>query len=76
MMGPIIGGSLYVAFGYFWCYIILAAFLFLSMLFAAFVMPNSMNKKGPAEDENEEEITEEAKELKIQQEKEFDRISK
>jgi MFS family permease len=76
MMGPIIGGTLYVTFGYFWCYIILAAFLFFSMLFAAIVMPNSINKNGPAEEDEEEEESLEIKEMKIQQEKEFDRMSK
>lgn len=43
MVGPLIGGELYVQFGYFWCYIVLAAFLGCDMLLTLFVMPNSMN---------------------------------
>lgn len=43
MVGPLIGGELYVEFGYFWCYMMLAAFLFCDMIFTLFVMPNSIN---------------------------------
>ena len=43
MVGPILGGSLYVKFGYFYCYIILAGFLLCDMIFTAFIMPNSIN---------------------------------
>lgn len=58
MMGPIIGGELYVTFGYFWCYILLAGFLFCDMLFTALVMPSSINFSRVAA---EEEVSEEEK---------------
>jgi len=55
LVGPMIGGSLYVVFGYFWCYILLAAFLMFSLLFVLVVMPNSINKSEDAEKEGGEE---------------------
>ena len=45
MMGPIIGGTLYVKFGYFWCYSILAGFLFVSVFITLIVMPGSINSQ-------------------------------
>ena len=51
LVGPIIGGTLYVTFGYFWCYIILAGFILLSLLFVLIVMPNSINKSGTAQED-------------------------
>jgi MFS family permease len=44
MLGPILGGLLNVAFGYFYCYIFLAGFLGFAMLFTFFVLPNSLNQ--------------------------------
>ena len=55
MVGPMIGGSLYVIFGYFWCYIVLAGFLILSMIIVAVVMPHSMNKSGDTEEDGGQE---------------------
>ena len=51
MVGPILGGSLNDAFGYFWCYMILAVILFIDMAFTAVVMPNSLNNNGRNKDE-------------------------
>ena len=42
-VGPILGGELNTKFGYFWCYITLAAFLLLDLIFTIFVMPQSLN---------------------------------
>jgi predicted MFS family arabinose efflux permease len=54
MLGPIMGGALNSAFGYFWCYVILACFLGVAMVVQLFVMPNSINKNTNKEEENGE----------------------
>ena len=72
MVGPILGGFLNTAFGYFYCYAILSGFLAISALFVFIVMPNSMNNSGKGPNE---ELTEEEKLERAQEEEEFDKIS-
>lgn len=43
MLGPVLGGPLYTAFGYFESFSIFGAMLFLSMLLAIFITPSSLN---------------------------------
>ena len=52
-MGPIIGSTLYTYSGYLWCYMSLAIFLFASMIFISFILPDSLNRDSSANDKKE-----------------------
>jgi len=55
LAGPILGGWIYSSFGYFWCYIVLAALVGSDMIFTWFLMPNSVNNNDECEESENSE---------------------
>ncbi len=43
MLGPVIGGPLYDAFGYFWSFAVFGLMLLVSMMIAMFITPSALN---------------------------------
>ncbi len=56
MLGPVIGGPLYVSLGYFGSFMVFAGIVLVSMLIAIFITPGVLNNKVGEDGEEGEEV--------------------